>query len=142
MDFCFKIITMEIMSFSEFCMAHENRRVPNWMIRDFNGLNDTNLWDYYESYNSLRLICLSESYLHDALKFVLKDNSNDLIYDFYVFLMFDESVCDIDSIVLSVEMNKLIIQYHTKFEAEFNFDSEILGPPGDFDIESMDNLPF
>lgn len=41
MDFCFKIITMEIMSFSEFCMAHENRRVPNWMIRDFNGLNDT-----------------------------------------------------------------------------------------------------
>lgn len=73
---------------------------------------------------------------------MLKDNSNDLIYDFYVFLMFDESVCDIDSIVLSVEMNKLIIQYHTKFEAEFNFDSEILGPPGDFDIESMDNLPF
>ncbi len=38
------------MSFSEFCVAHENRMVPNWMIRYFNGLNDTNLWDYYESY--------------------------------------------------------------------------------------------
>ncbi|KIX90230.1 hypothetical protein TP70_08765, partial [Staphylococcus microti] len=81
-------------------------------------------------------------YLHDALKFVLKNCSNDLIYDFYVFLMFDESIGNLGSVISSDAMSRLNDKYDTKFEAEFNFDNERLEQLGDFDIGLMDNLPF
>ncbi|KIX89991.1 hypothetical protein TP70_10110, partial [Staphylococcus microti] len=81
-------------------------------------------------------------YLHDALKFVLKNCSNDLIYDFYVFLMFDESIGNLGSVISSDAINRLNDKYDTKFEAEFDFDNERLEQLGDFDIGLMDNLPF
>ncbi|WP_206168153.1 hypothetical protein, partial [Staphylococcus microti] len=133
---------MKMISFNEFTLMHINRTVPNWMIKYYSELDDVDMWVYFESYNTLRLICLSEAYLHDALKFVLKNCSNDLIYDFYVFLMFDESIGNLGSVISSDAMSRLNDKYDTKFEAEFNFDNERLEQLGDFDIGLMDNLPF
>lgn len=129
---------MNIINFNAFNLMHINRTVPNCMVRYYSDLDDTGIWAYFEAYHTLRLICLSEVYLHDALKFVLKNSSNDLVYDFYVFLMFD----DLCSVISSDAMNHLNDKYYNKFEDEFNFDEKLLEQLGDFDIELMDNLPF
>lgn len=133
---------MNIINFNAFNLMHINRTVPNCMVRYYSDLDDTGIWAYFEAYHTLRLICLSEVYLHDALKFVLKNSSNDLVYDFYVFLMFDESIDDFCSVISSDAMNHLNDKYYNKFEDEFNFDEKLLEQLGDFDIELMDNLPF
>ncbi|PNZ78883.1 hypothetical protein CD132_10460, partial [Staphylococcus microti] len=77
---------MKMISFNEFTLMHINRTVPNWMVRYYSDADNADMWAYFEAYNTLRLICLSEAYLHDALKFVLKNRSNNLNYGFDVFL--------------------------------------------------------
>lgn len=117
---------MNIINFNVFNLMYINRIVFNCMVRYYSDLDDIGIWVYFEVYYIFRLICLFEVYLYDVFKFVLKNSFNDLVYDFYVFLMFDESIDDLCFVILFDVMNYLNDKYYNKFEDEFNFDEKLL----------------
>lgn len=70
--------SLEALEFSVFQEEHALRIYPNWMVRYFESLTEKEQWQYFLAYRKVADQMLSESYLIDQLKWILKYPSIEL----------------------------------------------------------------
>ena len=131
-------ITLEFLAFSE---HHRLNQYPNWMGRYFNALEDSEKWLYFLAYRHLTRQMVSETYLVDQLKWILKQPSMDLPYDLYIQIMFDLDVF-VTELFKPDAFEALERKYAQRFRSEFP--EYVLQPalPVSSDDAPMDTLPF
>jgi len=115
--------SLEALEFSVFQDEHALRIFPNWMVRYFESLTEKEQWQYFLAYRKVADQMLSESYLIDQLKWILKHPSIDLEYDLYVKARLDPDFYE-GEIFLSGKWNELQEKYETRFQQEINLAEE------------------
>src|SRR5699024_10595059 len=89
-----------------------------WMGRYFNALEDSEKWLYFLAYRHLTRQMVSETYLVDQLKWILKQPSMDLPYDLYIQIMFDLDV-SVTELLKPDAFEALERKYAQRFRSEF-----------------------
>lgn len=115
--------SLEALEFSVFQDGHALRIYPNWMVRYFESLTEKEQWDYFLAYRKVADQMLSESYLIDQLKWILKHPSIELEYDLYVQALLDPDFYEGD-VFRPGKWDKLHEKYATRFQQEFNLVEE------------------
>ncbi|MGY0691333.1 hypothetical protein ACW2QC_00910 [Virgibacillus sp. FSP13] len=87
------------------------------MVRYFESLTEKKQWNYFVSYRKVADQMLSESYLIDQLKWILKHPSVELEYDLYVQALFDPDFYEGD-VFRPGKWDKLHEKYATRFQQE------------------------
>lgn len=133
--------SLATLEFSVFQDEHTQRIYPNWMVRYFDSLTRQEQWQYFLEYRKVADQMLSEQYLIDQLKWILKHSSIELEYDLYVQAMLDPDFFERD-VFKPGKWDKLHKKYAPRFKQDFStvFEpSESLASSQD---EREDRLPF
>lgn len=135
------LASIETFEFLIFRYDHNRRRYPNWMIRYFEDLNREEQWLYSLQYHKVAQQLVSEEYLIEQLKWILKRTDVELEYDLLIQFMFDEEH-GIDEVFKPGIFDRWCGKYKDRFEEEF---SETLDTPevsGGSPHDITDELPF
>ncbi|WP_269409552.1 hypothetical protein [Lentibacillus daqui] len=107
--------SLEALEFSVFQDEHALRIFPNWMVRYFESLTEKEQWQYFLAYRKVADQMLSESYLIDQLKWILKYPSIELEYDLYVKARIDPDFYE-EEVFLPEKWTELQEKYETRFQ--------------------------
>lgn len=134
--------SLKALEFSVFQEEHTLRTYPNWMVRYFESLTEKEQWKYFLDYRKVADQMLSESYLIDQLKWILKFPSIELEYDLYVQALLDPDFYEGD-VFRPGKWDKLHEKYVTRFQQEIS----LVGGQQQEDLvssqdEPEDTLPF
>ncbi|WP_139344854.1 hypothetical protein [Oceanobacillus sojae] len=88
--------SLKALEFSVFQEEHKNGVYPNWMRRYFESLTEGEQWDYFLAYRNVADQMVSESYLVDHLKWILKYPTIELEYNIYAKAVFDPDFYESD----------------------------------------------
>lgn len=134
--------SLEALEFSVFQDEHALRIYPNWMVRYFESLTEKGQWKYFLAYRKVAKQMLSESYLIDQLKWILKYPPIELEYDLYLQARLDPDFCE-GEVFLPGKWKELQETYETRFQQEISLveeqQREDLASSQD---EPEDTLPF
>lgn len=133
--------SLTTLEFSVFHDEHMLGMYPNWMIRYFTSLRDADKWAYFLDYRNVVNQMLSDDYLIDRLKWILKQPNIELEYDLYVQARFDSDFFA-DDVFKPDVWAKLNDQYSLPFNDEYLTKlktSESQEPSPD---EQEDTLPY
>lgn len=138
MNYFSNLTTLE---FSVFQDEHLLGMYPNWMIRYFTSLTDGEKWAYFLDYRNVVNQMLSDYYLIDRLKWILKQPNIELEYDLYVQARFDPDFFA-DDVFKPDVWEKLNDQYSLRFKEEYQTkfktsESQASSPDG-----QEDTLPY
>lgn len=115
--------SLEALEFSVFQDEHALRIYPNWMVRYFESLTEKEQWDYFLAYRKVADQMVSESYLVDQLKWILKQTSIELEYDLCVKALFDPDFYESD-IFRPGKWDKLQEKYAARLQQVINLVEE------------------
>lgn len=122
--------SLETLGFSIFRDMHTERVYPNWMLRYFETLTESEQRVYFHSFRQVTDQMYSEDYLIDRLKWILKYPAIEMEYDLYV-----HAKLDLDFYYPAVFKPEKWIQLEEKYFDRFNED--ILSV-----LESQENQAF
>lgn len=111
------------LEFSVFREEHRFGVFPNWMVRYFESLTEKEQRKYFLAYRKVADQMLSESYLIDQLKWILKHPYIELEYDLYVKALFDPDFYEGD-IFRPGKWDKLYEKYAARFQQEISHVAE------------------
>lgn len=111
--------SLEALEYSVFLEEHSLRIYPNWMVRYIESLTEKERWQYFLAYRDVANQMVSESYLIDQLKWILKDPSIELEYDLYVKALLDPDFYEGD-VFQPGKWDKLHEKYSTRFQQEIS----------------------
>lgn len=133
--------SIETIEFSIFRYDHESRIYPDWMIRYFEDLTYDEQWRYFLTYRKVANQLVTDDFLIEQLKWILKRPSFELEYDLYIQFMFhSDYACD--DVFKCGTFERWVDKYNQRFEEEFN---ETLETPTTWAKsldDRMDELPF
>lgn len=134
--------SLEALEFSVFQDEHVLRLYPNWMVRYFESLTEEEQWHYFLAYRKVADQMVSESYLVDQLKWILKQFPFELEYGLYVQAIFDPDFYESD-VFQPGKWDKLQTKYAARFQKEFILleEQQQEDPASSLD-EPEDTLPF
>src|SRR5699024_8948411 len=117
------------------------RIYPNWMVRYFESLTEKEQWQYFLEYQKVAEQMLSEQYLIDQLKWILKRSSIELEYDLYVQAMLDPDFFESD-VFKPGKWDILHKKYAPRYKREFSTVFETSKSLASSQDEREDTLPF
>lgn len=117
------LLGLEALEFSVFQDEHALRIYPNWMVRYFVSLTEKEQRDYFLAYRKVADQMVSESYLVDQLKWILKHPSIELEYDLCVKALFDPDFYESD-VFRPGKWDKLQEKYAARLQQEINLEEE------------------
>lgn len=134
--------SLKALEFSIFQDDHRFRVYPNWMVRYFESLTEEEQWNYFLAYRKVADQMVSESYLVDQLKWILKNPSVELEYDLCVKALFDPDFYESD-VFRPGKWDKLQEKYAARLQQEINLaeEQQQAGLVSPLD-EPEDKLPF
>lgn len=134
--------SLEALEFSVFQDEHLLRLYPNWMVRYFESLTEEEQWHYFLAYRKVADQMVSESYLIDQLKWILKQLSIELEYGLYVQAIFDPEFDELD-VFQPGKWDKLQTKYAARLHKEIKLveEQQQEEPASSLD-EPEDTLPF
>lgn len=115
--------SIETLEFSVFRDEHKFRVYPNWMVRYFETLTKNEQWKYFLAYRNVANQMLSDSYLIDQLKWILKYPSIELEYDLYAKAQLDPDFY-VEDVFLPGKWDELQEKYESRFQQEINLLAE------------------
>lgn len=136
---CFR--GLAALEFSVFQDEHVLRIYPNWMIRYFDSLTKNERWQYFLEYRKVAAQMVSEQYLIDQLKWILKHSSIELEYDLYVQAVLDPDFFECD-VFKPGKWDELHKKYATRFKQDFSRAFEPSEPLESSQDEKEDKRPF
>lgn len=133
--------SIEALEYSIFRHDHECRVYPNWMLRYFESLTGEEQWHYSLAYHKVKNQLVSEQYLVEQLKWILKWPKADLEYGLFIQFMFDPEH-DIDDVFKRGRFEIWHDKYNERFEEEFSNLFEIPEASEDLPDDITGELPF
>ena len=134
--------SLKTLEFSIFREEHKSRVYPNWMVKYFESLTEKEQWNFFLLYRKVADQMLSESYLIDRLKWILKFPSIELEYDLYVQALSDPDFYEGD-VFRPGKWDKLHEKYATRFHQEISLvEEQQQEDPASSQEEPEDTLPF
>lgn len=133
--------SLEALEFSVFQDEHSLRIYPNWMVRYFDSLTKRGQWQYFLEYRKVADQMVSEHYLIEQLKWILKHSLIELEYDLYVQAMLDPDFFESD-VFKPGKWDELHKKYAPRFKRDFGTAFEPSEPPESSQDEQGDTLPF
>lgn len=133
--------SLEALAFSVFEEEHRLHLYPNWMVRYFASLTRREQRQYFLAYWKVANQLVSEAYLMDQLKWIVKQPTMELEYDLYVQARLDPDFYEGD-VFKPGKWDELQIKYETRFQQDIIPVLEQREEPVSSQEEPEDTLPF